>query len=362
MVNTKITDFTEKATGAATDEFVINDVAGGNVDKKMGMDGLRLTESQITDLQAYITSLAADTTPQLGGNLDGQGNDQTKMGTISMTEQAAANVDVVADGQLWVKTAVPNELWFTDDAGTDFQLAHRSNNLSVFAATTSAQLAGIMSDETGSGLLVFGTSPTLITPILGIPTSGTLTNCTGLPITGITSSTSAEIATLCSDETGSGLLVFGTSPTFVTPALGTPASGVMTNMTGLTLAGMTTDAKKQSIIVAASDETTVLTTGTAKTTFRMPYAFTLNEVRASLTTAGTGAALVTVDINETGTTVLSTKITVDATEKTSETAATAPVISDSALADDAEITIDIDTIDTDNVATGLKVYLIGVPV
>jgi hypothetical protein len=49
----------------------------------------------------------------------------------------------------------------------------------------------------------------------------------------------------------------------------------------------------------------------------------------------------------------------DATEKTSTTAATAPVISDSALADDAEITIDVDQIDTDNVAAGLKVYLIG---
>lgn len=113
------------------------------------------------------------------------------------------------------------------------------------------------------------------------------------------------------------------------------------------------------IAIAVSDETTVLSTGTAKATFRMPYAMTVTEVRASLTTAGTGAALVTVDINESGTTILSTKITIDATEKTSTTAATAPVISDSALADDAEITIDIDTIDTDNVAAGLKVYLIG---
>ena len=114
-----------------------------------------------------------------------------------------------------------------------------------------------------------------------------------------------------------------------------------------------------SLIIPASDETTVLTTGTAKVTFRMPFAFTLTEVRASLSTAGTGAALVTVDINEGGTTILSTKITIDASEKTSETAATAPVISDTALADDAEITIDIDTIDTDNLAKGLKVYLIG---
>ncbi|KKL06856.1 hypothetical protein LCGC14_2591840 [marine sediment metagenome] len=66
-------------------------------------------------------------------------------------------------------------------------LAKTTDNLSVFAATTSAQLAGIISNETGSGLLVFNTSPTLVTPLLGTPTSGVLTNCTGLPITGITS-------------------------------------------------------------------------------------------------------------------------------------------------------------------------------
>lgn len=110
--------------------------------------------------------------------------------------------------------------------------------------------------------------------------------------------------------------------------------------------------------VAAGDETSDLTTGTAKATFRMPYAMTLTEVRATVTTAPTGSAL-TVDINESGSTILSTKITIDATKKTSETAATAPVISDSALADDAEITIDIDSIGAVTAGAGLKVFLIG---
>lgn len=54
-----------------------------------------------------------------------------------------------------------------------------TTDLSQFAATTSAQLAGIMSDETGSGALVFANTPTLIAPLLGTPTSGILTNCTG---------------------------------------------------------------------------------------------------------------------------------------------------------------------------------------
>lgn len=114
----------------------------------------------------------------------------------------------------------------------------------------------------------------------------------------------------------------------------------------------------QSIVVACSDETTALTSGTAKLTFRMPYAFTLTGVRASLTTAQSSGSILTVDINEGGTTILSTKLTIDNTEKTSTTAATAPVISDSALADDAEITIDIDQIG-DGTAKGLKVALIG---
>jgi len=115
---------------------------------------------------------------------------------------------------------------------------------------------------------------------------------------------------------------------------------------------------KQSFVIACSDETTDLTTGT-KVTFRMPYAFTVTAVRASLTTAGTGGTLVTVDINEAGTTILSTKLTIDASETTSTTAATPAVISDSALADDAQMTIDIDAVGSTNTGKGLKVEIIG---
>lgn len=115
---------------------------------------------------------------------------------------------------------------------------------------------------------------------------------------------------------------------------------------------------KTVIAIAASDETTALTTGTAKVTFRMPHAMTLTDIRASLSTAQASGSTFTVDVNEGGSTILSTKITIDNTEKTSTTAATPPVISDAALADDAEITIDIDQIG-DGTAKGLKVYLIG---
>ena len=109
-------------------------------------------------------------------------------------------------------------------------------------------------------------------------------------------------------------------------------------------------------VIACSDETTALTTGTAKVTFRMPTAGTLTAVKATVTTAPVGSDLI-VDINEAGTSVLSTKLSIDAGEKTSETAATPPVISDSALADDAEITIDIDQVGSGTAGAGLKLTL-----
>lgn len=113
---------------------------------------------------------------------------------------------------------------------------------------SSANLASAVTDETGSGALVFANSPTLVTPALGTPASATLTNATGLPIstgvsglgTGVASflatPSSANLATAVSDETGSGALVFANSPTLVTPALGTPSSATLTNATGLPIA------------------------------------------------------------------------------------------------------------------------------
>ena len=110
-------------------------------------------------------------------------------------------------------------------------------------------------------------------------------------------------------------------------------------------------------VVACSDETTAITATGEKVEFRMPFAFTVTEVRADLRTACTTGTF-TVDINESGTSILSTKLTLDATEKTSQTAATPAVISDSALADNAEIQIDVDNVG-DSTGKGLKVTIIG---
>lgn len=162
----------------------------------------------------------------------------------------------------------------TLQAGT---MAITGGTLAQFAATTSAQLAGVISDETGSGSLVFATSPTLVTPTLGVatatsinkvaitaPATGatltiadgkTLTASNTLTFTGTDSSsvafgaggtvaytsnklsafaatTSAELAGVISDETGSGSLVFATSPTLVTPVLGAATATSITGSTG----------------------------------------------------------------------------------------------------------------------------------
>ena len=112
------------------------------------------------------------------------------------------------------------------------------------------------------------------------------------------------------------------------------------------------------IIIACSDESTPFTAGVAKVTFRMPYAFTITAVLASLTAPQTSGSILTIDINDGGTSILSTKLTIDNTEKTSATAVTAPVISDSSIAADSEITIDIDQVGAGD-AKGLKVTLVG---
>lgn len=115
----------------------------------------------------------------------------------------------------------------------------------------------------------------------------------------------------------------------------------------------------EAIIIACSDETTALTSGTGKVSFRMPYAMTLTAVpRAMLVTAQSSGNIFTVDINEGGSSILSTKITIDNTEKTSTSAVTPPVLSDTSIADDALMTVDIDQIGAGD-AAGLKVTLIG---
>lgn len=116
------------------------------------------------------------------------------------------------------------------------------------ATPSSANLAAAVTGETGTGALVFATSPALVTPALGTPTALVLTNATGLPIaTGVSglaggvatflaTPSSTNLAAAVTDETGSGALVFAT-----TPALNRPTFAAFT-VAGLPAAGSNTDA------------------------------------------------------------------------------------------------------------------------
>lgn len=196
-----------------------------------------------------LSQFAATTSAQLAGVI----SDETGTGALVFAASPALS------GTPTAPTAAA-DVNTTQVATTAFVQQEISNDVTKAAAShvhsaadvTSGTLAVArggtgVTTSTGTGSVVLSTSPTLTTPALGTPSSGTLTSCTGLPIsTGVSglgtgvatflgTPSSANLASAVTDETGSGALVFATSPTLVTPALGTPASGVLTNCTALPL-------------------------------------------------------------------------------------------------------------------------------
>ena len=112
-----------------------------------------------------------------------------------------------------------------------------------------------------------------------------------------------------------------------------------------------------SFVIACSDETTAIDSTGTKCTFFMPFGYTIQSVRASLTTTSSSGTP-TIDISEDGTSIMTTtKITIDPGDLLSTESAVQPVLTDSVLADESKITIDVDVTGTDS--TGLKVYIIG---
>lgn len=162
-----------------------------------------------------------------------------------------------------------------------------------------------------------------------------------------------------------GLLARTAANTYVPRTLTAGAGISVTNGDGVS--GNPTVVRTQSPVaigIPMSDETTPLagaSTTVPLVTFNIPYDFTITSVFAGLTTVGAGANLVTVDIHRNFTTILATKITIDAGERTSLTAATPPIFISPPIEVMQGDVIEcfLDQIDSSNVATGLKCYLVG---
>jgi len=326
-------------------------------------------------------------------NLTWDGSTLDIDGALSLT--GAFTVDEIAapatpaTGKVAIYAKSDGALYIKDDTGTETDLTE----LASLSSDTTPQLGGPLDfNSVGAGFVAENATGSTITKGSVVYISGFGTThpqvaladanadatmpCIGIAAEDISNSSSGIVATegeitgldTSSFTIGDELYVSGTAgdltataPSGADDTLQIVASVTRSHATlGEILIGIRAGGKRRIEYheIALSDETTALTTGTAKATWRAPYAITITDVRASVTTAPTGSVL-TVDINDGGTTILSTKLTIDATEKTSETAATAAVISDTALADDAEVTFDIDTVGSTVAGAGLKVKIIG---
>lgn len=234
------------------------------------------------------------------------------------------------------------------------------------AAWTSADptlAEGQVGIETDTNKFKFGDGVTSWISLPYVGTSGGITALTG-DVTA--NGPGSAAATIASDAVTNAKLANMDTQTIkgrTTAGTGDPEDLTAAQARAVLQVGLTV------IAIAASDETTALTTGTAKATFVNPYSsvFNIVEVVASLKTPQTSGSIFTVDINE-GTTpvsILSTKLTIDNTEYTGGSNAAAgsttpAVISDASIAAYATVSVDIDQVG-DGTAKGLKVYLIGYP-
>jgi hypothetical protein len=311
---------------------------------------------------------------------------------------------------------VDTDTWLLSGSGGGDALT--TNPLSQFAATTSAQLAGVLSDETGSGLAVFATDPTITSPIINTSISGSAI----LDEDDFASDSDTQVATQQStkayvDAVEASISLLQTSSTITVSR-----DGLLTDADGLNISTASADVtitvplnavvaypigtilqykregtgnvimaydgtgeaaqtyydnqvitirktatdiwgvlnppqpKLETIEIPTSDLTTALTVGFSLGFHRMTFSMQITDVRLVLLDAGTVTGM-TVDINKNGGTILSTKLTTDATESTSTTATTPYVLSSSTLADGDILLVDHDVVPT--VGLGAAIQIIG---
>lgn len=183
---------TDYVTASSTNTFTNKTYDTAGAGNSFSINGVAVTANTGTGAVARATS-PTFTNPSLGVA------SATTVNKVTLTTPATGSTLTIADGKTLTAS---NTLTFT---GTDSSsiafgaggtAAYTSNKLSAFAATTSAELAGVISDETGSGALVFANTPTLVTPVLGVATATSIALGGGTALANYVEGTWTPIVTL----------------------------------------------------------------------------------------------------------------------------------------------------------------------